>query len=75
MQLTRHLRVCAGYSCLWVSTLARAGEQIDPVVNVTQFPILSGNGPLVGPAARPEFRFDQTDFWAQGLNLALELRW
>jgi hypothetical protein len=63
LQLTRHLKVYAGYSLLWVSTVARAGEQIDPVVNVTQFPILSGNGPLVGPA-RPAFHFAATDFWA-----------
>jgi hypothetical protein len=73
LQLTRHVKVSAGYSFLWISTVARAGEQIDPVVNVTQFPILAGNGPLVGPA-RPAFRFDGTDFWAQGLNLCLELR-
>jgi hypothetical protein len=72
-QLTRHWKVLAGYSLLWVSTVARAGAQIDPVVNTTQFPILSGNGPLVGPA-RPAFSFAGSDFWAQGLNLGLELR-
>lgn len=74
LQLTRHLKLTAGYSFLWVSTVARAGEQIDPVVNVSQFPILSGNGPLVGPA-RPAFHFVGTEFWAQGLNLGLELRY
>jgi hypothetical protein len=74
LQLTRHLKVYAGYSFLWVSTVARAGEQIDPVVNVTQFPIRGGVGPLVGPA-RPAFPFEGTDFWAQGLNLGVELRY
>jgi hypothetical protein len=39
---------------------------------VTQFPIRSGNGPLVG-SARPAFTFDGTDFWAQGLNFGVEL--
>jgi hypothetical protein len=73
-QLTRHLKLYAGYSFLWVSTVARAGEQIDPVINVTQFPIRAGAGPLVGPA-RPAFNFDGTDFWAQGLNFGLELRY
>jgi hypothetical protein len=73
-QVTRHWKVSVGYSFLWVSTVARAGEQIDPVVNVSQFPIRSGNGPLVGPA-RPAFNFDGTDFWAQGLHLGLELRY
>lgn len=72
LQLTRRLKACVGYSFLWISTVARAGEQIDPVVNVTQFPILSGNGPLVGPA-RPALKFAETDFWAHGLNFGLEL--
>ena len=72
LQLTRRLKASVGYSFLWVSTVARAGEQIDPVVNVTQFPILSGNGPLVGPA-RPALKFAETDFWAHGLNFGLEL--
>lgn len=74
LQLTRRLKACVGYSFLWVSTVARAGEQIDPVVNVTQFPILSGNGPLVGPA-RPAIKFAETDFWAHGLNFGFELRY
>lgn len=73
LQMTRRFKVYAGYSLLWVSTAARAGEQIDPVINVTQFPILSGDGPLVGPP-RPAFDFHRTAFWAQGLNLGLELR-
>jgi hypothetical protein len=72
LQLTRHWKAYAGYSFLWVSTVARAGEQIDPVVNVSQFPLRSGNGPLVGPA-RPAFTFNGTDFWAQGLNFGLEV--
>ena len=73
LQLTRYLNVYAGYTFLWVSDVGRAGEQMDPVVNVTQFPILSGNGPLVGPA-RPAFHFAGTDFWAQGMNFGLQLR-
>jgi hypothetical protein len=73
-QLTPQVKLSAGYSFLWVSTVARAGEQIDPVVNISQFPILNGNGPLVGPA-RPAFGFSGSDFWAQGLNLGLELRY
>jgi hypothetical protein len=74
LQLTPHWKVYAGYSFLWVSSVARAGEQIDPVVNVSQFVFRSGNGPLVGPA-RPAFNFAESDFWAQGLNFGLELRY
>jgi hypothetical protein len=54
------------------SRVARAGEQIDPVVNATPFAILSGNGQLVG-LARSALKFAETDFWAHGLNFGLEL--
>lgn len=74
LQLTSHLKLRAGYTFLWVSTVARAGEQIDPGINTTVFPILSGNGPLVGPA-RPAFTFAGTDLWVHGVNVGLELRY
>ena len=61
VQLTRHLKLFVGYSFLWISMVARAGEQIDPVINVSQFPIRSGDGPLVG-RARPAPKFAGTDF-------------
>ena len=73
-QMTRRLKVFAGYSFLWISKVARAGEQIDPVINTAQYPIRSGDSPLVNPA-RPAFPFNQSDFWAQGLNAGLEFRW
>ena len=74
VQLTRHLKLFVGYSFLWISTVVRAGEQIDPVINVSQFPIRSGDGPLVG-RARPAPKLHGTDFWAQGLNFGMELRY
>jgi hypothetical protein len=74
LQLTSHWKLYAGYSFLWVSTVARAGDQIDPVVNVTQVRIKTPPGPLVGPA-RPAFNFNGTDFWAQGLTFGLELKY
>jgi hypothetical protein len=72
--VTPHLTVTAGYSWIWVSTVMRAGTQIDPVVNVSQFPIRSGNGPLMGPA-RPSFKFETSSFWAQGLKFGLAVRY
>ena len=73
LQLTSRTRLYGGYTLLWVSSVARAGEQIDPVVNESQFPICSGAGPLVGPP-RPALEFDGTDFWAQAISLGLEFR-
>ncbi len=71
LQLTNHLKLYAGYTFLWVSTVARAGGQIDPVINTTQVHIKSP-GPLQG-VARPVFKFGETDLWVQGLNFGLQL--
>ncbi|NBV45413.1 MAG: hypothetical protein EBR86_07170 [Planctomycetia bacterium] len=61
------LRCSVGYTCIWWSQVARAGQQVDATVNPTQFP----PGALSG-AAQPAFNLHTTDFWAQGLTLGLE---
>jgi hypothetical protein len=75
-----HLANCArlfvGYSFLYLSDVARPGEQIDRGINPVQAPTITGlpNAPLVGPA-RPAPLFNHADFWAQGLNFGVELRY
>ena len=49
--------------------VARAGDQIDRMLNLSQLP----PGPLDG-APLPRFDFHDSDFWAQGINLSLEYR-
>ncbi|HLJ93583.1 MAG TPA: BBP7 family outer membrane beta-barrel protein [Gemmataceae bacterium] len=73
-QLTRCLRAVVGYSFLYNSAVLRAGNQIDRSVNVTQLPSQVGPGTLAGPA-RPAPVFRSSDFWAQGVNIGLELRY
>jgi hypothetical protein len=68
-QLTPRVRLLAGYTFLFWSNVMRPGDQVDRVVNSTQ---LTG-GALVGPA-RPAPLLRTSDFWAQGLNLGIELR-
>ena len=67
--LTSQVRLTAGYSLLYWSSVARPGEQIDTHLNPTQFP----PGTLVG-APQPQFQFATSGFWAQGLNLGLDFR-
>lgn len=62
-------RASFGYSLVYWSDVARAGDQIDLDLNLTQLP----PGPLVG-TARPNFSFATTDFWAQGFRLGVEYR-
>lgn len=64
--LSPNLRVSVGYTFLYWSDVARPADQIDPVVN-TLFRL--GIGPAV-----PAPQFNHTDFWAQGLNFGLALR-
>jgi hypothetical protein len=66
--LTRWLRVTAGYSFLYWNNPVRAAGQLD-AVNTNQLA-----GPLVGPA-RPGIPFNGEAFWAHGLNAGLAARW
>jgi hypothetical protein len=72
--VTPNLRISAGYTFLYWTNVARPGEQIDFGVNPNQLPRFNGNGGLDGPA-RPVFLFKDTDFWAHGVNFALEYRY
>lgn len=62
-------RVMGGYSFVYWSNVALAGDQIDPALNLTQI-----GGPIQGPAF-PQASFARNDFWAQGLSLGAEYRW
>jgi hypothetical protein len=73
-QINKYLRVYTGYTFLCWSDVARPGDQIDRGVNVNGVPASRTFG---GPAvpARPAFAFRGSDFWAQGVNFGLELRY
>lgn len=55
-----------GYGILWLTDALRPGEQIDRVLSQ---PVLN---PAVIPA-RPTILFGETTFWAQWVNIGLEL--
>jgi hypothetical protein len=76
VRLSPWASIVVGYSFLYISSVARPGDQIDRVINPTQAPAITGTfpGSLSGPA-RPALNIHDTDFWAQGLNFALELRY
>ena len=71
-QFTCHTRLVLGYDVLYWSKVARAGEQIDTNVNSSYLPA-AGVTPS-GPA-RPQFSFQETGFWAQGINVGVDCRW
>lgn len=72
MRCGDHCRFTVGYDFLYWSRVVRPGDQINPFINLTQVPSSSTFGPLAGPAG-PVPVFRQTDFWAQGLHLGVEV--
>ena len=69
-QFTNHIRGFVGYNFLYWSSVVRPGNQIDPVVNPNLIPPSQPGGP-----ARPGFDFHGSDFWAQGIQFGLDIRW
>jgi hypothetical protein len=69
--LTPRLRAWAGYTFLYWSEVARAGDQVSLNVNPALLPPVTGavSGPF-----EPAFTFRDTGFWAHGLSLGLEFR-
>ena len=69
-QCTDHIKFFVGYNVLYWSSVVRAGEQIDRVVNTNQLPPAIAGGP-----PRPAFTFNASDFWAQGVNFGVEFKY
>jgi hypothetical protein len=72
--LTCHCRITAGWSFLYLSNAFRPGELIDRTLNLSQGASPVGAGTVVGPL-RPTFPGKDTDFWAQGANVGLHIRY
>jgi hypothetical protein len=71
--LTDRLRLTAGYTLLFWTSVVRPGEQIDFDVN-SAFLDLPADPSSVDPQ-RPLFAFDDTDIWAQGFSFGVDYRW
>ncbi len=59
------MRLNIGYSAIWFSDVAFSGDQIDRVVNPSQFT----GGLLIGPARPALTDIRSTEYWMHGLNL------
>ena len=70
-------RVMIGYDVLYISDVARPGDQIDAGVNVYRTGVVQGaNPPIAAPATdpnRPAYSATQSTYWAQGLTFGVEL--
>jgi len=74
--LTPYLKAYAGYNFLYWSNVIRPGDQIDRVVDLTFVPNTPAmNPPTFSGQFRPQPLFQQSGFWAQGIQFGLEARW
>jgi hypothetical protein len=67
-----NVRAFVGYTFIYWSDVVRPGDLIDTTVNPLQ--IGTGAAPIAGPV-RPAFSVRDTDFWAQGFNVGVEVRY
>ncbi len=72
--ITRNIQGFVGYNYLYLSNVVQPGTVIDHMSNPSQVPALTAAPfPLVGPPA-PGFGFVRSDFWAQGVNFGVQLK-
>jgi hypothetical protein len=73
-EITPHIRAFMGYTFLYWSNVMRPGDQLDRTVSRTQLP--SSLSFIPGAtAAAPTAPNHSTDFWVQGLNFGLAVRY
>jgi hypothetical protein len=62
------ISIVVGYNFMYINSVVRPGNQVDRAINTTQATAISLTTPSFSGAARPEFKFKDTDFWAHGLT-------
>ena len=74
-QITPWASAFVGYTFLYTNNVVRPGNQINRNLNTTQSVSWVGEttATLEGPA-QPSFKFNSSDFWAQGINVGLMFR-
>ncbi len=63
-------RLFVGYSFMWLSSVARPGDQTQFTTSTATVTI--GGTPQTISVANPGFRFNSTDVWVQGCNFGVE---
>jgi hypothetical protein len=78
VDLTSHLRLFVGYDFLYLSSVLRPGDQIDPLVNDrfrNQGPVNNFLPGVGGGPVRPAVTYQTSGYWAQGVNFGLMYRY
>ncbi|HEX7376302.1 MAG TPA: BBP7 family outer membrane beta-barrel protein [Pirellulales bacterium] len=71
-QITPLITMRVGYTFIYVSNVARPGDQVTRVVNPGQVPTDRAYSPTASNLTA--FQFHTSSYWAQGLNFGLDFR-
>jgi hypothetical protein len=74
VEITPQIKLLCGYTLLYLSNVARPGNLIDTSINRTELPSSQTYNPMIPGPRQPNFMWNATDFWAQGINVGLSLR-
>lgn len=74
VEITPSIKLMLGYTILYVSNVQRPGQLLDRQVNRTTLPSSELFNPAIPGPNRPGFSWAGTDFWAQGVNFGIGLR-
>jgi hypothetical protein len=72
--LTQNFILKAGFTFIYMNSVARPGNQINENINPAQVPSSPAFG-TAGGQPQPTFQFHTSNFWAQGVNLGVEVRY
>jgi hypothetical protein len=72
LQFTKGISATVAYNFLYMSQTVRPGNVVDRSVSLQP---LNPSLPTGNPATAPVFAFHESEFWAQGLNVGLEIRY
>jgi Putative beta barrel porin-7 (BBP7) len=70
-QLLRNLDLFVGYTIIYWTNVQRPGDAISTQINSTRVPLstVAPSGPI-----DPRFNFHNSNFWTQGINFGVQLR-
>ncbi|HET6576655.1 MAG TPA: BBP7 family outer membrane beta-barrel protein [Fimbriiglobus sp.] len=74
VQVSRHLRVMIGYDLLYLESVARPGDQIDPIVNPRLLPTSTSFRQVSGLTSPIRTRA-RDDWYAHGIRLGAQLQY
>ena len=73
--LTDHWRFAVGYNFLYLNSVLRPGDQIDPGLDVTRIPNFPLPGTIQPTVGRPAVPLKDTSVAAQGVSFTLTYTW